>query len=90
MNVGGVIFASLTIVGAIAAALAMLGKTRGTERTVGLAAVGAAAGVGVVNLLKYVGWLAESPIYWTFNIAFVVLFWTLVFELIRSGKRRPS
>lgn len=88
MNVGGVIFALLTIAGAIAAALFMLRKTHGTEKTVGLAAAGAALGVGAVNLLKYVGWLAEGPIYWTFNIAFVVLFWTLVFELIRFGRRR--
>src|SRR4051812_8328103 len=57
MDVGGVIFAALVILGAIPFALSA-GKTHGTEKTVSLAGVGAALGVGVVNLLKAAGWLA--------------------------------
>jgi len=86
MDVGGVIFAALVIVGAIPFALAVR-KTHGAERTVSIAGVVGVVGVGVVNLLKSAGWLAAGPIYWTFNIAFIVLFWTMYFELIRSGKR---
>jgi len=87
---GGIFFASLIIFGAIVAAIFMLRRTTGRDRTIGLALVGGAAGVGVINFLKYAGWLSEGPFYWTLNVAFIALFWTLTFELIRSGKGRRT
>ena len=74
------------MVAAIPFALAVR-KTEGPDRTVGIVAVAAAVGVGVVNLLKSAGWLEEGPIYWTFNIAFIVLFWTLFFLRVVRRKR---
>jgi hypothetical protein len=85
MDIGGVIFGALVIVGAIPVALAVR-KAHGVERTVGIAGVIAVVGVGVVNLLKATGRLGDGPIYWTLNIAFVVLFSTTFFLLIRRKR----
>ncbi len=90
VNGGGVFLASITVLAAIVAALFVLRRTTGRDRTVGLATVGTAAGAGVVNLLRYIGLLPEGPLYWTLNISLVALFWALTFEMIRANKRRGT
>jgi hypothetical protein len=86
MSIGGVVFAALIVLLTIPFAIEVRRRFQGTERTLGTVAVLAAALVGLVNVAKSLGWMPDGPLYWTLNIALVVLFWAMVFQLSR-GKR---
>jgi hypothetical protein len=87
MDVGGVLLASLVIVLAIPFAFEIRRRPENDgTKTLMTAALIAAVALGVLKVVNYSGLMAEGPLYWTLEIALSVLFFAMLYQLVR-GKR---